>query len=117
MSDFNSVLYSIIGLSIKDRREELNLSQQQFADAVSEVYELKRSSISNIERGRQQAPLHVLYEICHILKLDLQSILPTYSEIRSKVINEPEPAIEQFLKSIVMDDKTREHINNLLKKS
>lgn len=114
MSDFNSVLYSIIGQKIKDRREELNYSQQQFAEAVSEVYELKRSSISNIERGRQQAPLHVLYEFCNILKLDLQSILPTYSEVSSMVVKEPEPAIEQFLKTIVMDDKTREYINNLL---
>lgn len=117
MSDFNSVLYSIIGQRIKDRREELNYSQQQFSDAISKVYELKRSSISNIERGRQQPPLHVLYGICRILNIDLQTILPTYSEVSSKVIIEPEPAIERYMNSIDMDDKIREHINNLIKKS
>lgn len=116
MSDFNSVLYSMLGEQIKNRREESRLSQQQLSEAVSTVYPLKRSSISNIERGRQQPPLHVLYEICNVLNFDVQTILPTYSEVQSQLKKDEGSSVEAYLKTLVVDDTTRELIENIINK-
>ena len=89
MSSFNSVLYSILGQRIKDRREELGFSQHQLAENVSNIYPIKRSSISNIERGKQQPPLHIIYEICKAIRLDVQNYINmnnNNSNILTKVI-------------------------------
>jgi len=116
MSDFNSVLYSMLGERIKDRREESRLSQQQLSEAVSNVYPLKRSSISNIERGRQQPPIHVLYAICNILNFDIQTILPTYSEVQLKLKKDERSSVEAYLKTLEVDDTTRGLIENIINK-
>lgn len=115
MKGFNFVLYSILGNRIRQRREELKLSQAQLSDRVSETYNLKRSSISNIERGRQQPPLHVLYEICKILDIDIHSILPTYFDVYSRVELSKKPAIESFINSFDIDDLTKEKIAAILR--
>lgn len=114
MSSFNSVLYFTLGQRIKDRREELNYSQQQLAEIVSNIYQLKRSSISNIERGKQQPPLHIIYEICKALKLDVQSILPTYSDVQQKVNVVNESTLENYINKYDVDEKTRKEINSTI---
>lgn len=115
MSSFTSVLYSILGERIKNRREEMGFSQQQLAEFISSTYELKRSSISNIERGRQQPPLHIIYEICKVLKFDVQMILPTYSEVQKKVDFENDSNIESFISKLDIDQKTLREIRKYLK--
>lgn len=117
MKDFNVVLYSIVGDRIRLRREELKLSQAQLSERVSVIHKLKRSSISNIERGRQQPPLHVLYEICNILDIDVQTILPTYSDVNAQVENSKKQGIESFINSFEIDDITREKISQILRKT
>lgn len=81
MKDFNSALYKIIGLRIKDARNGLNFSQEELAKKTS----ISRASISNIELGRHQPPLHVLYDIASILNFDLQQLLPTHNEIKKQI--------------------------------
>jgi|GEM_PF-1321372 len=115
MSDFNSVLYFILGQRIRDRREEMRYSQQQLAESVSQMYILKRSSISNIERGKQQPPLHIIYEICRALKLDVQTILPTYSEIQQKVNVDNHSNIETYIDKFNIDEKTLKELNSAIK--
>ena len=77
MKDNRDFLYKIIGEKIKYKREDLNMSQLK----LSKSLHLSRSSISNIEVGRHQIPLHVLYTISQVLKLDVNELLPSYSEI------------------------------------
>lgn len=117
MKDFNSVLYSLLGDAIRQRREEMKMSQGQLSEQMSQTHNLRRSSISNIERGRQQPPLHVLYEICRILKLDLHSILPTYTEIAVRVEKANRPAVDEFITSYDIDATTKEKLEEILKKS
>ena len=117
MSSFNSVLYSILGQRIRDRREELKYSQQQLAGIVSSIYELKRSSISNIERGKQQPPLHIIYEICKALNLDIQTILPTYSDIQREISVKTNSSIETYINKFNVDPKTLKEINSAIKQS
>jgi len=81
MKDFNSALYKIIGLRIKEARQRLNYSQEDLAKKTS----ISRASISNIELGRHQPPLHVLYDIASKLNFDLQLLLPTHSEVLKQI--------------------------------
>ncbi len=70
-------LYEIIGERLAARRKEINMTQ----DAIAEAVELERTSITNIEAGRQKAPLSLLYRLCAALKVDPLTILPTNKEV------------------------------------
>jgi hypothetical protein len=75
-----------------------------------------RTSITNIEAGRQKAPLHVIYTICDALDVDPLKILPTPSEVRQQVHEEVAigaervarvpPKAAEFLRGAI-DDSTR----------
>ena len=69
-------LYAIVGTRVRVAREAAELSQEQLAAAVG----LTRTSITNLEMGRQQTPLHTLYAIAHALNLPLKDLLPDYPE-------------------------------------
>ncbi|MER3429015.1 MAG: hypothetical protein C4334_13180 [Pyrinomonas sp.] len=70
-------LYRTIGERIRARREELGLNQSALAAEVG----LRRTSITNIEAGRQKAPLHVLYALCLALDLEIGCLLPSNAEV------------------------------------
>jgi DNA-binding XRE family transcriptional regulator len=44
-----------------------------------------RSSVANIESGRQKPPLHVLYRLCAELNLEVSDVLLPVSEIVTEV--------------------------------
>ena len=71
------LLYEKIGDCIRSRRAELGWSQWQLAQEVG----LERTSITNIEKGRQHAPLHIIYIICFALRVDPCNLLPPPSEV------------------------------------
>lgn len=78
------LLYRRIGERLKHRREELGLKQGQLAEAVG----LLRTSITNIESGRQRPPIHLLYALCAALNLEAADVLPA-SEEMSRPITVP----------------------------
>lgn len=67
-----SPLYKAIGAAIKKARTELGLSQEDLAKMVH----LTRTSITNLESGKQQVPLHTLYEIAAAIDRDVRVLLP-----------------------------------------
>jgi DNA-binding XRE family transcriptional regulator len=69
--------YSIIGNKIKAYREEAHITQVDLAQKL----QLSRTSIVNIEQGRQHPYIHLLFEIAELLNVELISILPTYDEL------------------------------------
>src|SRR6266508_7019049 len=71
------VLYQHIGTTLRQRRRELGLSQAQLAEAVG----ILRTSITNVEAGRQRVPLHVLYQICAMLKIEVAAVIPPISHV------------------------------------
>ncbi|SRR6266508_347273 len=73
-------LYHRIGAAVRKRREMLGMSQTQLATAVG----LLRTSIANLEAGRQRAPLHTLYPICVALGIEAVDILPSTQEVLTK---------------------------------
>jgi transcriptional regulator with XRE-family HTH domain len=70
---FNEVsFYTGIGQKVKDARERCGLTQEELASQIS----LSRTSITNIEKGRQKIMLHTLIEIAIALSVTADSLLP-----------------------------------------
>lgn len=64
-------LYPTIGVLIREYRERRGLTQHQVADALN----LTRSSIANIEAGRQRLPLHTWVAMCQTLGADPADVI------------------------------------------
>jgi DNA-binding XRE family transcriptional regulator len=78
MSDPRTLLaadpfYLTVGQNVKTcRKQNDNMSQQ----ALAEIVGLTRTSLTNIEKGRQRVQLHTLVKIARALKTDVDSLLP-----------------------------------------
>ena len=64
--------YKKIGENIKAKRRERGLSQEGLAKAVG----LKRPSMSNIEKGRQNILLHTFCDTIETLDINANMLLP-----------------------------------------
>lgn len=75
----NERLYALIGERVRRVRETQTprLSQEDLA----EILDLKRTSITNIERGNQKVTLDSLYRLCERFGLDIHEILPRVSDV------------------------------------
>lgn len=60
------------GKLLAERRTGAGMSQEAFANAVG----LSRTSITNIESGRQPVSLHTLYSMADILGIEVVDLLP-----------------------------------------
>jgi transcriptional regulator with XRE-family HTH domain len=67
-----TVFYKQIGTNIRKCRARLNLSQ----NALGKLVGMTRTSLTNIESGRQHPPLHTFCEIAEQLKVDVLELLP-----------------------------------------
>lgn len=68
-------LYNLIGLRIKELRGQRR--QEELAVAIG----MLRTSVANIESGRQKTPLHVLYRVCAFLNVEPAVLLPSLIEV------------------------------------
>ncbi len=75
-------LYRHIGRAVRDAREALELTQEELASQVG----VARTSITNLEKGKQHFPLHHLLSVAEALHVDLLSFIPSSSELESTVI-------------------------------
>jgi transcriptional regulator with XRE-family HTH domain len=64
--------YSTLGARICEARKAARLTQEQVADQVG----LARTSITNIEKGRQPVQVHLLVELAHVLRTPLMRLVP-----------------------------------------
>lgn len=72
-----ALLYQMVGKSIKQRRKEVGMTQSQLATEVGVL----RTSVTNIETGRQKAPLHLLFKLCAALGVETHNVIPENAEI------------------------------------
>ncbi len=93
-------IYDYIGGRIRTEREQVDLSQEDLALRIG----LTRTSISNIEHGRQKIQIHTLYEIAKVLNVPPISLLPPPE-------NEAEVE-EKYLKRLASSE--REWVKNIL---
>jgi transcriptional regulator with XRE-family HTH domain len=99
-------VYEELGLRIRARREQRGLSQAKLAEHV----ELTRTSISNIENGRQHLPLHGLYRFADVLGCRPHDLLPDIESVRAQ-------PIEAALASAAGREDVKRFLEKVLKRS
>ena len=62
----------LLGISLKNRRLEIGLSQQQLAARISK---LDRSKISDMENGKEDFLFSTLIKVCDALEVSLEELL------------------------------------------
>lgn len=99
-----TILYNLIGERVRRQRIQVDMTQAQLADAVGVL----RTSIANIEAGRQKPPLHLLYKLCMELGVEVADILPSNAVISQPTIitvegtpKEVPPKTAEFLKQLL----------------
>lgn len=70
-------LYKIIGNKIRAQREKAHFTQNELGERLN----LSRTSIVNIEQGRQHPYIHILWDITEIFVIDLSELLPNKEDI------------------------------------
>jgi transcriptional regulator with XRE-family HTH domain len=76
MTDFDEI-YRGVGRKVRQTRENQRLSQ----DLLAKHLGISRTSMVNIEAGRQRAPLHVLWQIAELLETKLTLLIPSPEEL------------------------------------
>jgi transcriptional regulator with XRE-family HTH domain len=84
--------YQKLGENIRARRKERGLSQEGLAVAVG----LKRPSMSNIEKGRQNILLHTFCDIVETLDSSAAALLP----VTKRVDPEQMPDLTSYSKEL-----------------
>lgn len=106
-------LYQELGFSISEHRNAKGMSQQVLAEKVG----LSRTSIVNIEKGRQHPPLHVLWMISDILGLSLSQIVPDFEYERNEINPSLKNLIRKKKRRDGLNDESYQKINSFIKKS
>ena len=65
-------LYTAIGRRVRSIRRVRQLTQQDLAESIQR----ERTSVANIEAGRQRFPVHVLYDLAAALGVSPSELLP-----------------------------------------
>lgn len=77
MTAYVDNLYRHLGKRIRTQRESVNMTQEELATSIG----MLRTSVVNIEAGRQRPPLHVIYQICHQLGIEPSSLMPNLDDV------------------------------------
>lgn len=98
--------YKHIGLTLRAARESLGMTQGELANVVG----LSRTSLTNIELGRQRILVDQLAELANALHISVSSLIPdriteTISDEQSKQL-ESLPAVSNFLNTVRSHNKT-----------
>jgi transcriptional regulator with XRE-family HTH domain len=73
ITDSEKAFYSAFGRMLSEMRRKKRISQEMLADELG----LSRTSITNIEKGRQPVQLYSLYVIARLLGTDVKELLPS----------------------------------------
>ena len=76
VSEDAAALYRLVGERVRKARKRLGISQEDLAKRLGKT----RTSIVNIEAGRQRPPVHVLWSIATHLKTEIALLLPSTSD-------------------------------------
>lgn len=87
MSIDSAALHIALGRRIKERREEQELTQEWLAQQVGR----ERSSIANLERGKQKISVELLYLLAIALQTTPKTLLPPLEVKVVYALKEPKP--------------------------
>jgi transcriptional regulator with XRE-family HTH domain len=72
-----AALFELLGKRIRSRRQDRGHTQEELAKLIS----LSRTSLTNIEQGRQRPPLHQLLRVAEALECEIHDLLPRRSDL------------------------------------
>lgn len=81
-SEPNRGYYAVVGRKIADARRLLGMTQEALALKIS----LSRTSVINIEKGRQQLLVHTLVDIARALHVAPSDLIPEFQSGEPKDI-------------------------------
>jgi transcriptional regulator with XRE-family HTH domain len=77
-------LYQTLGKKIRELRLDSGRAQRMTQADLANAVGLERTSITNIEKGTQKVPLLSLYRISDALKVPLDELLPSMSDVQTE---------------------------------
>jgi transcriptional regulator with XRE-family HTH domain len=80
-------IYGEIGGLIRVRRRAIGVTQESLGQSIG----LTRTSINNIEHGRQALQVHTLFAIASVLGIDSTALLPRSNSIDGDVVEKHLP--------------------------
>jgi transcriptional regulator with XRE-family HTH domain len=94
--------YRSLGQAIRRVRRKASVTQAALGEAVG----LSRTSITNLERGRQHIPTHILIAIGRSLNTDPRELLPSASELKlaaelDVAVADNDPDLSEWVRSVV----------------
>jgi len=99
----SDVINKLIGHKISSLRRQMGLSQQKLADNLN----IARTSVGNIEKGRHQTSIPILYKIAIFFDVKVESLLPSIDEVLN-----PELDIDLIFKKAL--EEHPEQIRNII---
>lgn len=75
-------LYTALGERLRQLRVRDGSMGKLTQGTLASDVGLERTSITNIEQGKQKVPLHVLYRICEALAVDIADVLPILQDVQ-----------------------------------
>ena len=101
-----NALYAQVGQSVQRLRRARKLTQQ----ALGEKVRLSRTSITNIEKGRQKVLVHTLAELAQVLNASVAELMPRADEtnngLEQRISHLPEKTEKEFIQ-LIMETKPR----------
>lgn len=97
--------YIELGENIKTYRSKQGYSQ----DELAKFLDLTRTSIVNIEKGRQRPPLHTVYDLAIFFNVEITNLLPAKDAKQQidlrKSVKENISTIEKKFKDVPIDEE------------
>jgi transcriptional regulator with XRE-family HTH domain len=106
----NAIVYQLVGERICELRKLNNDNQGDLSKKIG----ISRSSISNIELGRQPASLGLLYQIAQVYNTEISSLLPTLVQIMT-IFKTDDKRFNELLQKTNVGNNTRQQILDLIK--
>ncbi len=101
-------LYREFGRLLRRRRKEAHLTQDDVASRVG----LARTSITNIEQGRQHVSLHMVYELASAIGARPQDLLP-----EKNILLQQNLELERKLGKLEQPEERKDWIRRLMSKT
>lgn len=99
--DSTEEIYKQLGKLIRARRKKIDVTQEELGERVH----LTRTSITNIEQGRQRIQVHTLFDIAAALDVAPTTLIPTVKTEVSEAVKERvkglKPDEREFARSVL----------------
>jgi len=109
-------LYLAVGGRLRALREQRPGSRGRLTQAeLAKQVGLERTSITNIEKGAQKVPLHVLFRIGEALGVAVVDLLPAITDVQSATVATEEIVVGDQVQKV--SPMVKQVLTSLLKQS